>query len=364
MAARGRCRAGDHAAVRPLGNFAAALLAVLLVAPLANGQQNAATGAAALTDRGLAHAQAGRLQQAADLWRQALEQEPGYFPALFNLGYMHYDSDQPGEALPLLEMAAEVSPGAFNAHYLLGVVAQKLGRGDTALRSWRRALELQPAHSELMQVMAVEYGRGRYHREAADIARRALRLQPGVEQLYYLAIHACREAGDLAGGLEIASRAAARYPQSARASFELAWHLQRDGRFEEALPHLRLAIDLDPGYEEPHFFYGDWLVKQARYSEALEPLRRAITIRGDYMPARIGIARALMGQAKWQEALAELQEAVRVEPRHPQPHLLLSQVHFRLRDRAKARQEKELSLRLRRQNPTFLEAVQSRPFRD
>jgi len=71
-----------------------------------------------------------------------------------------------------------------------------------------------------------------------------------------------------------------------------------------------------------------------------------------------------IGLKDWEAALDALDAAVQLEPRHPQPHLLLSQVHFRLRDRAKAREEKELSLKLRRQNPAFLEAVQSRPFPD
>ena len=277
---------------------------------------------------------------------------------------MHFSAGRFAEARTHLARAAEASPSDFNAHYLLGVAAQRLGRGDEALRWWRNALDLQPSHVQLMQIMAVEYGKGRYHREAADIAIRALRLRPDVEDLYYMAIHACREAGDLSAGLQTAERAAERYPASARANFELAWHLQKDGRFEEALPYLRKAIELDPGYEEPHFFYGDWLVKQARYDEALEPLGKAVALRPDYMPARIARARALMGLARWAEALEALNEAVRVEPRHPQPHLMLSQVYFRMRDRAKARQEKEISLRLRRQNPAFLEAVQSRPFPD
>ena len=82
------------------------------------------------------------------------------------------------------------------------------------------------------------------------------------------------------------------------------------------------------------------------------------------MPARIALARAHIGLKDWKAALDALDAAVELEPRHPQPHLLLSQVHFRLRDRAKAREEKELSLQLRRQNPAFLEAVQSRPFPD
>ncbi len=317
-----------------------------------------------LADQGLALAQAGDEQGAAELWRQALAIAPDYFPALFNLGYMHFSAGRFKDAEPYLERASEADPKDFNGHYLLGVAAQRQGKGDEALRAWRRALDLQPGQYQLMQIMAVEYGKGRYHREAADLATRALRLRPDLEDFYYLAIHACREAGNLPEGLRIAEEAVRRFPSSARANFELAWHLQKEGRFDSSLPLLEKAIALDPTYEEPHFFYGDWLVKQARFDESLGPLGKAIAIRPDYMPARIALARALMGLRRWSEALDVLREAVSVEPLHPQPHLMLSQVYFRLGDRERARREKETSLRLRRQNPSFLEAVQSRPFRD
>ena len=69
-----------------------------------------------------------------------------------------------------------------------------------------------------------------------------------------------------------------------------------------------------------------------------------------------------MSLKQWDKAIAELREAARIEPKHPQPRLLLSQLYFRMGDEAKAKTEKELSLRLRCANPTFLEAMQGRPF--
>ena len=105
-------------------------------------------------------------------------------------------------------------------------------------------------------------------------------------------------------------------------------------------------------------------MKQAHYDEALEPLERAIELRGDYMPTHVSLARALMGLKQWERAVGSLRAAAAIEPQHPQPHLLLSQVYFRLGDRTEARGKKELSLRLRRKNPGFLEAVQARPFPD
>jgi Tfp pilus assembly protein PilF len=74
------------------------------------------------------------------------------------------------------------------------------------------------------------------------------------------------------------------------------------------------------------------------------------------------LAKALMDLQKWEEAIRELEDTIRLDPKHPQPHLFLSQIYFRLGDEERARKEKEISLRCRRENPTILEAVQGRPF--
>ena len=121
-------------------------------------------------------------------------------------------------------------------------------------------------------------------------------------------------------------------------------------------------MDADPAYEEPFFFYGDLLVRQGKDEEAIPYLRQAIRNRTDYVPARVTLARALMNLKKWREAIAELEQTIHLDPRHPQPHLLLSQIYFRLGDETRSKTEKEISLRLRRENPNVLEAVQGRPF--
>ena len=119
---------------------------------------------------------------------------------------------------------------------------------------------------------------------------------------------------------------------------------------------------LDPSYEEPPFFFGDLMQTQGRYEEAIPFLQKAISIRTDYVPARVSLAKAFMGLRKWEQAIKELEEAIRLDTTHPQPHLLLSQVYFRLGNEDRARREKDLSLKLRRENPTILEAVQGRNF--
>jgi tetratricopeptide (TPR) repeat protein len=188
-------------------------------------------------------------------------------------------------------------------------------------------------------------------------------LRPDDPNAYFIAIKACQDARDPAA-FDIARRAVLKFPDSARANFEYAcaWHLRKAGRPNESIPYLKRAMAGDPAYEEPFFFYGDSLLQEDRYEEAIGYLRTAIRNRPDYVVASVALARALMEMERYAEAVAELERVIGISPRHPQPHLLLSQVCFRRGEDERARQEKEISLRLRRADPTIMEVPQGRPF--
>jgi tetratricopeptide (TPR) repeat protein len=303
-----------------------------------------------------------RFDEAESLWRQAIGIAPGYFPAFFNLGYMKTTLADWSAAQPLLERAAAIEPNDFNTRFLLGQTLLRLDRRDDALRQWRVALTIQPKNLRLMQLMTVEYENGGYFGESQAVATRALQLNPEDSNLYFLAIHACQVARDLDAGLAIARRAAAKFPDSARANFELGFHLERSGDRANAMTYLERAMKLDPRFEEPFFYYGDLLVSDGKDEEALPYLRKAIEIRPGFAFAHLAVAKANMHLERWPAAIEALNEAIRIDARNPEPHLLLSRIHFRLGDEELAKKEKETSLRLRRENPNAMEAVQGRPF--
>jgi tetratricopeptide (TPR) repeat protein len=153
-----------------------------------------------------------------------------------------------------------------------------------------------------------------------------------------------------------------RFPASARANFEYGFHLQKLGRVDEALLLLEKAMQTGPNYEEPFFFYGDILVRQGRSEKAIPYLKEAIRIRPVYLPARVALGRAHINLRQFDDAIRELDQAARDDPANAQPHVLLSQVYFRMGKQELARKAKETSLKLRRENPAALEASQPRPF--
>ena len=315
-----------------------------------------------LSARAIGLASAGNLTEAETLWRRAVDAEPTHFASLFNLGFMALRQGQDALATQWLKRASSANPKDFNSFYLLGTAQSHQNETDDALRSWRLALALQPTNRKLIQVMSVEYSKGRYFEEAAHAAESALRLAPEDPALYFLAIKARQDAAQSEEAFALARRAIAKFPQSARANFELGFHLHKLGRWDEALPYFEKAIALDSAYEEPYYFRGDVLLRQEQAERAAAAFRAALDNRADYTLARLGLARALIAQAKLPAAVLELREAARRDPTNPQPFLLLSQTLFRMGSLEESKAAKETSQRLRTARPELLNLPQARPF--
>lgn len=86
----------------------------------------------------------GRLDEAADAFRQAIRLSPDYAWAHLDLGVTLWRKGRLDEASAAFRRAIELDPEESMAHHHLGVVLRESGRLDEAVASWRRAIELNP----------------------------------------------------------------------------------------------------------------------------------------------------------------------------------------------------------------------------
>ena len=86
--------------------------------------------------------------QAEEMYRRILEREPGYAPALNDLGLLLIGEGRFQEALPLLEKALAPSPRFVNARINLAHSLTGAGRYPEALTQVREALRLDPRSGE------------------------------------------------------------------------------------------------------------------------------------------------------------------------------------------------------------------------
>jgi tetratricopeptide (TPR) repeat protein len=88
--------------------------------------------------------EAGRYDAALQLYKEALESDPGFWYANYNLGYTYYKLGNLGEAERYLLRAIQIRPNKPDQYLYLGICRLKLGRAHEAAAAIRRAIQIRP----------------------------------------------------------------------------------------------------------------------------------------------------------------------------------------------------------------------------
>ena len=94
-------------------------------------------------------------EQAAAVYRKALETDPYLVAALINLANIHYSGDELAEAQALYERAIGLESDFFEAHFNLGNIYHDLGRFSEAQACYEEALRLNPSYPDAHFYLAV-----------------------------------------------------------------------------------------------------------------------------------------------------------------------------------------------------------------
>ncbi|MBT8099455.1 MAG: sulfotransferase [Gammaproteobacteria bacterium] len=104
------------------------------------------------------HQQAGRYQEAAELYREVLRTNPKNVDALRMLGILAFGEGQVDEAERLFRRAVAAAPDFVNAIIDLGVALKEQSRIEESIECFRQATKLEPrnvkAHYQLGQILA------------------------------------------------------------------------------------------------------------------------------------------------------------------------------------------------------------------
>jgi tetratricopeptide (TPR) repeat protein len=121
------------------------------------------------------------LDDAATIYRRALQYDPDLAPALINLANIHYSRNELAEAQALYERAIGLESDLFEAHFNLGNVYDDLGRFREAQACYREALRLNPAYADAHFYLAVAFEKAGRSDEARPHWRAYLQLAPDGE---------------------------------------------------------------------------------------------------------------------------------------------------------------------------------------
>jgi tetratricopeptide (TPR) repeat protein len=90
--------------------------------------------------------------------------------------------------------------------------------------------------------------------------------------------------------------------------------LSEKGRDEEALEHLRIALQINPRYYYVHYGIGTVLLKKGKFAESIEQFDKAIELQPDYHKAYYEKGRAFYLQGYRQLAVEQCLKALQIKP--------------------------------------------------
>jgi protein O-GlcNAc transferase len=199
---------------------------------------------------GVALAQAGRLGEATDSFRRAIELAPDFAEAHNLLGAALGALGQLDLAEASCRQAVRVKPTLAEAHLNLGTVLARQDQLDDAITCFRRATQLKPNMPEPYNNLASVLIRLNRFDEAEACCRQAVQLRPGFAEAHNTLAAALAAQGNLGDAEACCRRALALRGDFAEAHSNLGNVLEMSGRLEEAAIACRRALQLRPGFAD------------------------------------------------------------------------------------------------------------------
>jgi tetratricopeptide (TPR) repeat protein len=284
------------------------------------GSRPVTAGGGAVETRAEAARAAGRLDEAATLYRQALAARPRWAEGLWALGTIAYEQDRFAECRDVFSRLTVIQATMAAAWALRGLCEFRLGAYAGARTHLGRAAALGlPAREDLGRAVRFHLALLLTLGDEFDLAIAPLR--------EILQFQAASPELDLACGLVLlrrpllpASIPAADLDLVREAGEAYCAHLARHP--EQALPRFEALIREHPRERYLHYGLGLVLAQQGT-TDALEQYRKEIELFPDDVLARVELGFGLLARGREAEAIAPAEEAARLAPGLFVTHLVL-----------------------------------------
>jgi tetratricopeptide (TPR) repeat protein len=287
----------------------------------------------------------------------ALEKTANLLPddpeAHFNLGNALRVAGRLDDAAGSFRQALKIRPDYIIAHLALGDALRTRGQLEAAAASYRKALEIEPDKAEAQSDLGAILLGLRQLPEAVTRLRRALELKPDFAAAHTNLGNAFRDLGQLDDALACHRRALELQPGLAEAAINLGNVLRDLGQNDAAVASYRRALEIDAGVAAAHCNLGAALRDMGRIGEAEASFRQALVLQPDYAEAHSNLGVVLRLQNRIKEAEASCQKARQADPNLAAAIVLSAELHA---DNGQFEPAEELFKRVIKLEPNSAEA--------
>jgi tetratricopeptide (TPR) repeat protein len=265
-----------------------------------------------LVNLSIALYQTGHFREAAGSAAAALKLAPGLLPANLFLGASHFELGDYAKAIESLEPVVAASPRDRNARLMLAESLLGIGSVDAAIKHFKAVSEMLPDNSRVWYGLAKSYEAAGQKDAAIHASEQLLKLPPSVHSHFHLAeknVASLRWREAAAEWNEALKLAA----DSLKARSGLAWSLFRSRDYQGAIAALKPVLTSRPN-AEVQFLYGASLLNLGQPLEGMPHLRSAIEKDPGLLPARAALGQALLLTGKPADAIPLLEGSKSVDP--------------------------------------------------
>ena len=211
------------------------------------------------------------MEMIAGYFQRAVQEDPNFWEAPYNLGVIYYNFNLYDKALQLFDRVIQQRPDFYKAYYGKGVIFYLQRQYPKAIQLFQKVLALKPDHDR---------------------------------SYYYMGICQVRSK-QLKTGIKSLEKSIELNPNYAPAHYQLALADMRRGWFRKAIISLNKAVKLNPEFYLAYNALGEAYYSQNMFEEAIIAFKKAIALRKSYARAYFNLANAIYKQG----ALAEIVEA-------------------------------------------------------
>jgi protein O-GlcNAc transferase len=270
-------------------------------------------------DEAISLHEAGRLGDAAMLYRAILERDPNHVDSLHLLGLITVETDDANAGIALIRRAMALEPDCAPHHNSLGHAYRRLGRIEDAVASYRDAAALRPGSAEIHNNLATALCDLGQWPEAVVHYRQAVAAAPDIADIWSNLANVLAEIE--APGVDACYRTATELqPASAPIHGNYGRWLMTQGRWAEAEAHLGEAVRLAP-VQAANWNNLGVVRRELGHIELEGFFRRALAIDPNLADAHYNLGCVLSGDGRTDEAIACHQAALSANPRFAKARL-------------------------------------------
>lgn len=253
----------------------------------------------------VAHQKAGRLSEAANIYRRVLDAAPDNFDCAYLLATLYAQQGNMKAAIDMFRRAARIRPDIIDAHYNLAVALGMVGNHAEAAQTYKRVLDINPRHTHARNNYAASLLNSGQRTEALDQYDELIALHPDLADAHNNRGMALQYLKRFDDALRNYDKAIALRPVFAeayvnRGNVQAALH-----HSDDALASYNKAIALKPDFADAYSNAGNIYCNRHSFDAALNAYSRALSLRPDDSDARSMRLYVKMHLCDWSDFDAE-----------------------------------------------------------